>query len=70
MIKPISQDQISNVKVNVFLKNGKEYLGKDVPSRSYSEQENWVTFWNSENALISIPREEILSVEMYFEKNA
>ena len=69
MIIPVTQEKLVDAKVNVFLKDGMKYLGCNIPARCVSEQEHWITFWNAE-CLIQVPRENILRIEIFFEKES
>lgn len=59
MIRAITSNEL---KINVFLKNGKKYLNKDIPDRPFGEHEKIVCFWH-ENIIRGYP---INDVE-YFE---
>jgi uncharacterized protein YbcV (DUF1398 family) len=62
---------IEGWKVNVFLLNGKEYLGKDVASNNpFGAAENLVYFWENDNCIMVIPMREVSKVEICFEEPA
>lgn len=62
-------DTGANIKINVVMKNGFEYLGCDIPSRPQGESERVIAFWY-ENAVRMVPFEDVLWVEFYEDKSA
>jgi hypothetical protein len=59
--KPTSTD----IKINITLKDGTEYLGKDIPEKPFGEHDRIVGFWEGE-ALILIPISEVKRVALCF----
>lgn len=53
-------------KANIFLKDGTEYLGRDVVERTFGEHDRMVGFWNND-VLVCIPMSEVKRVEFIFE---
>jgi hypothetical protein len=62
-------DTGANIKINVVMKNGLEYLGCDIPSRPLSESERAFAFWY-ENAVRMVPLQDVLWVEYHEDKSA
>jgi hypothetical protein len=63
MFKDLSPD--ADVKVNVSLKNGAEYLGRDMPSQPFGI-DGAVSFWNEAGTkLLIVPLQDINLLAMY-----
>lgn len=65
MIKDIKD--LNGIKLNVFLKDGTDYLGKDIPSRPFGDNERYVAFW-VDGAITLIPMDLVKRIEMFNEK--
>ena len=64
MIKPFSLDFGRPVKINVTLKNGVEYLGKDIPECPFDQNYQTVSFWN-DGSIRVILMSEVKWVDLY-----
>lgn len=64
MIKPFSLDFGRPVKINVTLKNGVEYLGKDIPECPFGQNHQTVSFWN-DGSIRVIPMSEVKYIDLY-----
>lgn len=53
-----------NLKANIFLRNGFEYLGKDITPKPFGERETCVSFWE-EGAIRVIPLDLVAYVDVY-----
>jgi hypothetical protein len=53
-------------KINITLKDGTEYLGKDVPEHCFGQNDRFVAFWD-DNSLVFIPFSEVKKVALYAE---
>lgn len=54
-----------NLTLNVFLKNGEEFLGKDATNQPLGDNERVVSFWN-DGKLVVYPMEQVDHIEMIF----
>lgn len=66
MIKSFKNPE--NLKVNVFLKNGKSFLDKDITLKPLGEYERIISFWD-DGAVKCIPIERVSCFEFYEKKN-
>lgn len=68
MVKSPTQEQLETLKLNVYLKNGRKFLGCDVPPEPFGEglNANGVSFWQQES-LYYIPMSEVREVVITFE---
>ena len=58
----------NNLKINITLKDGTEYLGRDIPPKPFGEHERVVSFWDADGrAIIIIPMSEVKSIALYEE---
>lgn len=57
---------LKNLKLNVFLKDGESYLGKDTTSKPFGDNDRMVGFWQ-DNAITIIPMDLVKKIEMFFE---
>ena len=64
MVKPAPFYINANVKINVKLKNGDEYLDKDVPETPLGQHDRIVSFWHQGSVRI-IPMAEVQHVDLY-----
>ena len=55
----------NNLELNVFLKNGKTFLNKDVPNQPMGKNERVVSFWNDDRLMV-YPMEQIDHIEIIF----
>lgn len=68
MIKSFTAEELENLKINVVLKSGKSFLGKDVPPKPLGEHERVISFWD-DNAIMCFPMEQVLYFSLYTETN-
>lgn len=61
MIKHLVNE--SSVKINVYLKDGTEFLGKDIPTSPLGDQGNMISFWVDANTLRVYPLSEVSYIE-------
>lgn len=54
----------SHLKINVFLHNGTQYLGRDIPDEPFGDHENFISFW-CDDFLQIIPLSEVKHIELY-----
>jgi hypothetical protein len=66
MIKDPSEEQLQNLKLNVTLKDGREFLGCDTTPNPMGKYDRVVAIWQNEAVLI-LPLSEVKEVAMYFE---
>lgn len=65
MIK--SFNNTDKLKLNVFLKNGDEFLGRDL---STTANDNLIAFWDEKGTvIISVPISEIAKMELFEERD-
>lgn len=55
-----------NAKINVDLKDGRKFLGKDIHSKPFGDYERVVSFWDGD-ALMVFPMDQVKEVALYFE---
>lgn len=55
----------TNWLINVTLKDGTEYLGKDIPQAPFGQHDKVVSFWEGESLMI-IPMTEVKHTALYF----
>ncbi len=65
MIRPINLE--GNLKVNVFLKTGVSFLGKDITQRPCGDHDRIVAFWDGD-VIIIIPMTEVKLIEFFEDK--
>ena len=61
-----SDNPIKAMKVNVYRKDGKYWLGKDLLPNPYSDA-GMYSFWEEESVIITIPMNDIEHIESYIE---
>jgi hypothetical protein len=66
MIKNLTSDKLENLKLNVYLKDGREFLGCDTGTKPFGETESIVAFWQDER-IYMIPMTQVKEVVMTFE---
>ena len=68
MIKVPTDEQMENLKLNVYLKDGRKFLGCDVPPKPFGEGSSMscVSFWQEES-LYYIPMSEVREAIMTFD---
>ena len=67
MIKNPTPKQLATLKLNVYLKDGRQFLGCDTTAQPFGgERNNVVGFWQDE-ALFTVPMSEVREVVMTFE---
>jgi hypothetical protein len=66
MIKDPTPHQLNSVKLNVLLKDGREFLGRDTTSQPFGENHNVVAIWDATSILI-FPMSEVREIAMTFE---
>jgi hypothetical protein len=68
MVKNPTQEQLETLKLNVYLKDGREFLGCDVPQNPFGDGASMkgVSFWQEES-LYYIPMSEVREVVIVFE---
>lgn len=54
----------NNLKMNVFMKDGREFLGCDLTPKPMGDTERSVGFWH-ENAIKVVPLRDVLHYEFY-----
>ena len=54
-----------DLKVNVVMKDGREFLGCDVPPKPLGGSERVVAFWNWNGAIRMVPLQDVLHVDIY-----
>lgn len=64
MIIDTSEYNGKNVKINIFLKNGEEYLGKDIPVLPEVYINNFISFIEN-GCITSFPISEVKKIENY-----
>ena len=52
------------LKMNVVLKDGREFLGCDVPPKPFGDLERAVSFW-VDGAIRVVPLEDVRQVDLY-----
>jgi hypothetical protein len=67
MIKQPTEEQLKNLTLNVYLKDGREFLGCNVTPKPFGDNENCVSFWQEES-LYMVPMPEVKEVVMCFKK--
>lgn len=55
-----------NISLNVFLKNGDAYMGKDITNQPLGESERVVSFWSDDTTVVSYPLEQVERFEFVF----
>ena len=55
-----------NISLNVFLKNGEIYVGKDITNQPLGEHDRVVSFWRDENTVVTYPLEQVERFEFVF----
>jgi hypothetical protein len=52
------------LKMNVVMKDGREFLGCDIPLRPFGDSERVVSFW-VDDAIRVVPLEDVRQVDLY-----
>lgn len=55
----------TNIVINVFLKDGTIFLGKDVTSKPFGDHDRFVSFWEG-NVIMVYPLTEVERFELVF----
>jgi len=63
MIK--TPESMDNLKLNIFLTNGKVFRDKDTTTQPLGDNETSVSFWHNDKLLI-YPLEQVEHIEMIF----
>lgn len=58
-------DSSSDVKINVFLKDGRSFLDRDIPARVFGEFERVVSFWEADKVVV-FPMRDVERIELCF----
>lgn len=66
MIRIPNELETENMKINVYLKSGEEFKGKDLPPQPITDQEMFVSFWDGD-IIKMFPLENIHKIEYYFD---
>lgn len=66
MIKNITNTD--KIKINVKLIDGREFLGRDIPSNMTGKAENYISFWDN-GALLVYPWAQVKEIAIYEEKD-
>jgi len=66
MIKRPEEGKLDTLKLNVYLKDGREYLECDTTPKPFGEHDRIVAFWYA-GALYCIPMSEVRQVTMMFD---
>ena len=66
MVKSSKLKVNQKAKTNVYLKDGEEYLGKDITSKPMGDNDRFMSFWES-GGIVIIPMDLIKRAEIYFE---
>lgn len=53
------------IKMDVVMKDGREFIGCDVPPKPQGETELVVGFWLDDNVLRMVPLQDVLHVDYY-----
>lgn len=56
-----------NIKINVYLKNGDSFIGKDITSNPVGSKERVVSFWLDNDTIRVYPVDEVRYFEYVFE---
>lgn len=62
-------DRKDNFVVDVYLKTGETFIGKDIPVRPMGETENVISFWNDDELYI-IPMNDVQKVILREDKQS
>jgi hypothetical protein len=65
MIKQPTPEQLETLTLNVYLKDGREFLGCDTTSKPFGETESVVAFWQ-DGSLRLVPISQVREVAMLF----
>lgn len=68
MLINISEYNDKNVKTNIFLKDGRTFLGKDIPMLPDVFVKNFVSFIEN-GSVVSFPISEIKEIETYIDED-
>jgi len=69
MVRVPNENNISNLKLNVYLKNGETYFDKDSTDKPFGDSGEMVCFWEDKNIIVIIPMAEVSKVEMVFKED-
>ena len=58
-------ENYDSMTINVHLKNGTEFIGKDIPQVPLGDSERNVSFWN-ENKVLCYPMSQVEHIEYLF----
>jgi hypothetical protein len=60
MIRDIDEE---NLLIDVYLKDGNDYIGRDIPSEPINEAGNLLQFWSEDGEkIIVIPMEQVAEI--------
>ena len=66
MIRQPSEAEVTKMKINVYLKTGEEFIGKDLTEQPLTDKELFVGFWDGD--IIKIyPSETVAKIEYTFD---
>ena len=66
MIKEPTSKQLETLKLNVYLKDSREFLGCDATPKPFGETESVVAFWQA-GSIHLVPLSEVREVVMIFD---
>ena len=65
MIRTPDEKEVASMKINVLLKNGQEFLNKDLTEEPITDKERFVGFWDGDKIKV-YPTSEIARIEYTF----
>lgn len=55
-----------NLTISITLIDGREFKNKDIPEKSFGENENIVSFWENEKNIKIFPLSQVKEITLHF----
>lgn len=56
-----------NLTISIKLIDGREFKNKDIPEKAFGENENFVSFWESEKNAKLFPLSQVEEITLHFD---
>ncbi len=57
-------ENLANAKMNLYLKDGRTFKYRDIPSAPFGENEHMVSFWETEDKISVFPLNLVEKIEL------